>query len=109
MPLPHRSIMHWPTLFLGLSALSQTFAAAPTVTVSKGQIQGVACKNGGANSFLAIPYAQPPVGPLRFAPPQPFNGSYKGAFLATTAAPSCLQFGLPGSSFIPHGPQSEDW
>ncbi|KAF8693029.1 hypothetical protein AX14_002353 [Amanita brunnescens Koide BX004] len=44
--------------------------------------------------------------PLRT--PQTFNGSFNGTFLATTPAPSCIQSGLPGSSFIERGPQPED-
>ena len=102
--------MYSPLLFLGLSPLwAQAFVATPIVTVYKGVIQGFTCESGGTNSFLSIPYAQPPLGALRFAPPQPFNGSFNGTLLATQPAPNCLQFGQFGSSFIEPGPQSENW
>ncbi len=44
----------------------------PLVTVAQGQLRGRA-KNG-VHSFLGIPYAQPPFGALRFAPPEPVAG-----------------------------------
>lgn len=52
--------------------------AAPEVTVEHGAVRGVwethTSADGAANTFAAfrgIPYAAPPVGPLRFAAPQP--------------------------------------
>jgi para-nitrobenzyl esterase len=43
-------------------------AAAPVVTIGDGPVQGHA--EGAVSAFLGIPYARPPVGPLRWAPPQ---------------------------------------
>lgn len=40
--------------------------------------------------FLGIPFANPPVGNLRFAPPQPYTGS-KQAIDATKYSDSCIQ------------------
>jgi len=57
-------------------------------------------------TFLGIPYAAPPVGRLRFAPPQP-AAAWSGVRAALTAAPACPQapFALPG---MDPGPTGED-
>ncbi|MBS5606769.1 MAG: carboxylesterase family protein, partial [Enterocloster asparagiformis] len=39
------------------------------VTTKYGNLQGE--RRGGISTFRGIPYARPPVGELRFAPPQP--------------------------------------
>jgi para-nitrobenzyl esterase len=63
-------------------------------------VQGVEVDGGRA--FTAIPFAAPPVGPLRFRAPQPVP-RWRGAFSATGAIPSCIQFGGNGTAL-----QSED-
>ncbi|KAH8895542.1 alpha/beta-hydrolase [Thozetella sp. PMI_491] len=45
------------------------------------------------NYFLSIPYAVPPLGDLRFTPPQPYDTTYDGIRDATRPPPSCPQFG----------------
>ncbi|MEV6774119.1 carboxylesterase family protein [Nocardia sp. NPDC051030] len=66
------------TLLLGTGALalaaacskqSDDTSTAPTVTTTHGPIRGERRATGTA--FLGIPYAQPPVGDLRFAAPSP--------------------------------------
>ena len=50
-------------------------SASPIRTTHTGQIQGSLIHmkglDVGVHSFLGIPFAKPPVGPLRFAPPEP--------------------------------------
>ncbi|SFV38125.1 carboxylesterase/lipase family protein [Hyphomicrobium facile] len=60
----------------------------PTVSISDGKVQGYT-KNG-VNVFLGIPYAAPPVGKLRWQPPQPV-GKWKGTLDATQFANTCPQ------------------
>src|SRR5437879_10304632 len=48
---------------------SDGFDSAPLVHVETGVIRGA--RSAGVDSFLGIPYAQPPVGDLRWRPPQP--------------------------------------
>ena len=59
-----------------------------TTTTTYGTIQGTT--DGGVVVFRGIPYAQPPVGPLRFAPPQPPD-SWTGLRDATTFGPIAMQ------------------
>jgi cholinesterase len=47
-----------------------------TVQTSSGSVQGHAASNAtGVSEYLGIPYAQPPVGELRWAAPQNFTGT----------------------------------
>jgi para-nitrobenzyl esterase len=62
----------------------------PPVTTAYGPVQGFAV--GGTNQWRGIPYAQPPVGALRFYPPQaPSN--FSGTFSALNYSSSCPQSG----------------
>ncbi len=49
--------------------LAGSGATALVVRTDKGLVRGA--ENGGAREFLGLPYAAPPVGPLRWRPPQP--------------------------------------
>ncbi|MFI6472752.1 carboxylesterase/lipase family protein [Streptomyces sp. NPDC050516] len=61
----------------------------PVVTTGHGRLAGQL--HDGAEAFLGIPYAAPPVGNLRFRPPrQPARWS--GTRDATRQAPACTQF-----------------
>jgi para-nitrobenzyl esterase len=59
-------------------------------TSSLGKIQGEINPNvNNVRQFIGIPFAQPPVGKLRFKPPMPlplFNGSSSDVYNATAAA-----------------------
>lgn len=63
----------------------------PTVTVLNGTYKGNPSPEWHQEQFLGIPYAQPPVGPLRFVLPQSLNTSFKGVRDATAYGPACLQ------------------
>jgi hypothetical protein len=86
------------------------------VTTDKGQIEGRT--TGAVDQWLGIPYAQPPVGSLRWAPPQPMASwtgvrsalSYSGrcAQLASGNGPridneDCLYLNVYAPSVIPDG------
>ena len=78
-------------LLLTTSAAHTQHAAAPTVTLASGRIEGVAVPtlpNGGA--FLGIPYAAQPVGDLRWRPPQPAP-AWTGVVRAKAFSPGCPQ------------------
>lgn len=74
-------------LLCGMSALAAE--PAPAVAVTGGRIQGAALAQGGA-VFKGIPYAQPPVGDLRWRPPQPVK-PWTGVRDATSFGAPCAQ------------------
>ena len=65
-----------------------------TVTIQAGQIKGAARPAGGAE-FLGIPYAEPPVGDLRWREPQPAK-TWSGVRDATKFGAPCAQRDLGG-------------
>lgn len=78
-----------------------------SVTTSAGTLHGGFCPDSAASFFLNVPFAQPPVGDLRFTSPQAYSGQYSsGARDASTPGPACIQF---GTTFLETGAVSEDW
>ena len=59
------------------------------VQTADGAVRGTPV--GGADAFLGLPYAAPPVKDLRFAPPAPAT-RWRGVRDASRQAPACLQF-----------------
>src|ERR1700761_8175243 len=58
--------------FLALLFLCNiAFAQLPEVSISNGKLEGTFNQSTGIRSFKGIPYAQPPVGNLRWKEPQP--------------------------------------
>jgi carboxylesterase type B len=79
-------------LLAGLSshatAQSDISAIGRDATTSSGTIKGHASHwQPKVSEYLGIPYAQPPVGHLRWLAPKPFRGS--GAFVAANYSASC--------------------
>jgi para-nitrobenzyl esterase len=85
--------------FFTVAAVAASGAdSGPAVTVTGGQVRGAALVNGGA-VFKGIPYAQPPVGDLRWREPMPVM-PWAGIRDATAFGGTCAQnsaFGKPGS------------
>lgn len=87
-----------------LLTLSGPAQAAPIVETKTGLIQGVDL--GGVNRFLGIPFAEAPVGELRWRPPQE-KAPWNGVFVADSFCPACPQ--LPElSGWAGFENQSED-
>jgi para-nitrobenzyl esterase len=74
----------------GASDLAAQRAAGTKVQVriETGALSGV--EVGGVRNFRNIPYAAPPVGPLRWAPPAP-TAAWIGARDASVDGPACMQ------------------
>ncbi|XP_028635132.1 pyrethroid hydrolase Ces2a-like [Grammomys surdaster] len=93
-------------------------SASPIRTTHTGQVRGslvhVKDTKTGVHTFLGIPFAKPPVGPLRFAPPEDPE-PWSGVRDATSEPAMCLQndmMNLEGTKemklIIPPIPKSED-
>ncbi|KAL7928902.1 Carboxylesterase [Trichoderma chlorosporum] len=94
----HSTILTSLLLVAELVSASPKPQDAPTVRLSGGTITGNTCKNTSVKQFQGIPYAHPPVGALRFKPPQPFECGYmypKGHLDATKPPAACIQWGSP--------------
>ena len=76
-----------PAMWLAAAPVAVLAEAAPApaviVKAPAGELRGA--ERDGIRSFLGIPYAQPPVGDLRWRPPQPLP--------AWSGTRDALQFG----------------
>ena len=76
---------------ISASAWLTLAAAGPsTLTVSSGQLTGVAGRGAGVRVFKGIPFAAPPVGPRRWKAPEPV-AAWTGVRAADRFAPACTQ------------------
>ncbi|HLH08581.1 MAG TPA: carboxylesterase family protein [Terriglobales bacterium] len=75
--------------------ISSHMAAQETVRVETGQIKGVTA--GSVVSFKGIPFAAPPVGDLRWRPPQP-PAKWSGVRQATEYGHDCMQLPFPSDA-----------
>ncbi|HKQ73085.1 MAG TPA: carboxylesterase family protein [Blastocatellia bacterium] len=78
------------SLSLILALSSPTRAINSTVRVESGLLEGVSSPVPGVRVFKGIPYAAPPVGDLRWRPPQP-PAKWEGVRKADKFSDSCVQ------------------
>jgi para-nitrobenzyl esterase len=97
MGRPRKTVLVWHTavlfglLFAATGALLEAAAAergGPLVRTAEGPVQGRV--RNGINEFLGIPFAAPPVGALRWQPPQPRPG-WTQTLIATKFGNTCPQ------------------
>ena len=93
-----------------VAALSLAGAAAAgpaSVRIDSGPVEGV--QSGPAMVFRGVPYAAPPLGPLRWKPPQPAP-HWRGPLDASRPGPACMQPLSPTGGNLGgySGPVSED-
>ena len=90
-------------LFAG--SLQAHAQSAPVVRVEGGVLHGVIA--GGVASFKGVPYAQPPVGALRWRPPTPVT-AWAGVREADRVGPICMQVYNKTDNGVGPLPASED-
>ena len=73
--------------------------------IDSGSLQGDS--KDGITSFKGIPFAAPPVGDLRWRPPQPVK-AWSGVRQATEYGPDCAQLPFPGDAAPLGVPPAED-
>lgn len=91
-------------LLLACTGLAGAKETVPTVTIDSGALAGVTV--GDMAVFKGIPFAQPPVGPLRWRPPVPVT-PWQGVRDASAFGPMCMQ-PAPDDGSPPSQPMSED-
>lgn len=84
------------TTLLALSAAVYASPAPkePTARVKNGTIVGTHSTTYNQDHFLGVPYAQPPVGNLRFRQAQPLNTTWPEVREAKSYAKHCVGYGV---------------
>ena len=101
--MKHLIVLMAALLIPGLAPAAPTAQSLDVVTRS-GAVRGAA-SDGGVVAFKGIPYAAPPVGPLRWRPPQP-AAPWAAPRDTTRFGTPCLASPLPGRPATV--PESED-
>ncbi|XP_055952491.1 acetylcholinesterase-1-like [Argiope bruennichi] len=85
-------IGHRVVLFVLCNFIATVVVADRVVMTNNGPVQGITVAKGDLDieAFLGIPYAEPPVGRLRFLKPVP-KTSWNGVFDASKIPPTCVQ------------------
>lgn len=97
--------------FVAVNARNQSTSRKGTpllVETNLGQVLGKR-KDASLNVYLGIPFAEPPLGKLRFRPPRPRSPWYPSVYRALRFAPECHQSELfAGAPDESHPPRDED-
>jgi len=92
---------------LAFACATFAFAALPDqIRIETGSVSGVAGTNADVRVFKGIPFAAPPLGDLRWRPPQP-PAHWEGVRKAEEFSPVCMQNRFPGANTSGPAP-SED-
>ena len=81
--------------------------AADRVKTTNGVVEGTGIQPTGVRIFRGIPFGQPPVGDLRWKPPQPVK-NWTGVRMATQFGPRCMQRPIFGDMNFRSNGMSED-
>lgn len=79
---------------MALCAITPVFAQSktPMATTLNGTYQGIHLPEWNQDAFLGVPFAQPPVGGLRYRYPQSLNASFDETRDASAYGYSCMQY-----------------
>src|SRR5438128_2080652 len=85
-----RHVVLFAVSAIGLVASAAAEPASTIVTIDSAAIEGTTSQDGQTLAFKGIPYARPPVGDLRWRPPQPVK-LLKGVPIGKDYGSDCLQ------------------
>lgn len=94
-------------VLLAISAGLSTLTAADQVKTTAGIIEGSGPNSSGIREFKGVPFAEPPVGKLRWAAPQPVR-PWTGVRQAKQFGPRCMQPPLFSDMVFRSNGMSED-
>jgi para-nitrobenzyl esterase len=103
--LQKRNLRMISGLVLALSLFATPLVAQEIVSIQTGKIKGVSAE--GLIAFKGIPYAAPPVGNLRWRPPQD-PAKWSGVRSAADYAHDCMQLPFPSDAAPLGTPPAED-
>ncbi len=89
------------------SALAVSAQAADRVKISNGTLKGAGVQPSGVRIFRGVPFAQPPVGDLRWREPRPVK-NWSGVRQAVQFGPRCMQAPIFGDMNFRSNGMSED-
>lgn len=72
---------------------ARVVAVGPVVSTTQGLVEGKVDEKLNVSIWMGIPFAAPPVGALRWAPPQ-YHAPWENVLSAKRPGPLCYQFGL---------------
>ena len=87
----------WLLIFAPIVLTHSTHIPPPTAITRNGTIQGIQLPFFQQDLFLGIPYAQQPVGSLRFNVPQSLNQTWPGSRDAKAYSDVCVGYGVSTS------------
>lgn len=100
------SILFTLTILL-VTAQAGSASAQDRIKTANGVVEGTSEKSSGVKTFKGIPFAAPPVGNLRWQPPQPVK-NWKGARKTNQFGPRCMQRPIFGDMGFRSNGMSED-
>ena len=86
----HRRIVRFAQAVFSACLLIASVQAADRVKIQSGELEGAQEPGSGVRAFKGIPFAAPPVGPLRWKAPQPV-ASWTGVRKADEFGSRCMQ------------------
>lgn len=89
-------------LCLGLAVQPAAASIPEPIATTGGLVSGGNGAVGTVRVFKGVPFAAPPVGDLRWRPPQP-PARWNGVRAATTFSDNCMQRQANGAAFPPYG------
>jgi carboxylesterase type B len=94
-----RSVLLVCSATVALTQNPLTRSGVPTVTILNGTYTGVHSSSYNQDFFLGIPFAQPPIGSLRFRTPVPLNKTWTTPRQAVSYSAACVGYGSDDTDY----------